>query len=148
MLRDAAQRRSNTILALTCALLDLFEAFVDFVQGPGLADHRVRPGAWIAYTSARSLRVPTMEPMTVMPFSTVSKIGRLTKLSAGRATKTSVPPRRSDAEGLLERLRRDRHRDGGMSAAERLDRRDRVLDHCVDDVVGAEFLCQFELLVD
>ena len=40
--------------------------------------------------------MPTIEPMTVIPFSTVSKIGSWTKLSAGSATNTSVPPRRSE----------------------------------------------------
>jgi hypothetical protein len=37
-----------------------------------------------------------MDPTIVMPLSTVSKIGMRTALSAGSATKTSVPLRRSD----------------------------------------------------
>ena len=37
--------------------------------------------------------VPTIDPVTVMPWSTVSKMGRRTKLSAGSPTKTRVPPR-------------------------------------------------------
>ena len=51
------------------------------------------------------------------------------------------------AEGLLEGLRRDRDGDRRVRAAERLDGLDRVLGQRVDDVVGAEFLGQFELLV-
>ena len=56
----------------------------------------VLPAACSAKTSRSSARVPTIEPTTVMPLSTVSKIGSLTSLSAGSATKTSVPPRRSE----------------------------------------------------
>src|SRR4029453_11690651 len=47
-------------------------------------------------TSLRSARVPTIEPRIVIPLRTVSKIGSWTALSAGRATKTSLPPRRND----------------------------------------------------
>ena len=56
----------------------------------------VFPAAWRSKTSRRSVRVPTIEPTTVIPFSTVSKIGGCIRFSAGRATKTSVPPRRSE----------------------------------------------------
>ena len=38
----------------------------------------------------------TIEPTTVIPFRTVSKIGSSIVFSAGNATKTSVPPRRND----------------------------------------------------
>ena len=51
----------------------------------------VRPAACRAKTSARSLRVPTIEPMTVLPLMTVSKIGRLSVASsAGRANRPGV----------------------------------------------------------
>ena len=40
--------------------------------------------------------MPTIEPTTVMPLSTVSKIGSVISFSAGSATNTSVPPRRSE----------------------------------------------------
>ena len=53
----------------------------------------VRPAAWSSKTSRRSTRVPTIEPTTVIPFSTVSKIGSRTTFSFGSPTKTSVPPR-------------------------------------------------------
>src|ERR1039458_2496045 len=57
---------------------------------------RVLPAACSSNTSRRSFRVPTIEPTIVIPLSTVSKIGILTSLSAGSATNTSLPPRRSD----------------------------------------------------
>jgi hypothetical protein len=43
-----------------------------------------------------------MDPVTVIPWRTVSKIGSWTKLSAGRATKTNVLLARSgrEAKGL------------------------------------------------
>jgi len=56
----------------------------------------VRPAACSANTSARSLRVPTMDPMIDFPLMTVSKIGTVILSSAGSATHTSRPPRRSD----------------------------------------------------
>jgi len=57
----------------------------------------VLPAACSSNTSRRSVRVPTIEPTTVIPFRTVSKIGSWIAFSAGSATRTSVPPRRSDA---------------------------------------------------
>ena len=108
---------------------------------------RVRPCAWMAYTSARSLRVPTMDPRTVMPFRTVSKMGRLTWLSAGIATKIKVPPRRSELKACSKAF--------GATATE--------IAACAPprawmasigssvsaftDVVGAEILGQLELFV-
>ena len=59
-------------------------------------------------------------------------------LSAGRPTQTSVPPRASDADRLLERDRDDRGRDRDVGAAEALDRGDGILLADVDDVLGAE----------
>src|SRR4029453_11759238 len=59
---------------------------------------RVLPAAWSSNPSRRSSRVPTIEPTTVMPFSTVSKIGSSIVFSAGSATSDIVPPRRSEAK--------------------------------------------------
>ena len=56
-----------------------------------------RPAACRANTSARSARVPTIDPMTEVPLSTVSKTGMLSVPEAGSATSTSRPPRRSPA---------------------------------------------------
>ena len=43
------------------------------------------------------LVVPTIEPRSVIPFSTVSKIGIGVSFSCGNPTNTSVPPGASDA---------------------------------------------------
>jgi hypothetical protein len=60
----------------------------------------VRPAACRAKTSPRSLRVPTIDPMTVLPLMTVSKIGRLSAaLSAGSATKLQGGSHASDPAG-------------------------------------------------
>ena len=65
--------------------LDVLDRTVDVGQRAHVADDR------------RAARRVQGEPTTVMPLRTVSKIGSFTSLSAGGATKTSVPPRRSDA---------------------------------------------------
>ena len=57
---------------------------------------RVRPRRCSSKTSSRSWWVPTIEPFTVRPPSTVWKIGRRISFSAGRPTQTSVPPRASE----------------------------------------------------
>src|SRR4249920_1751798 len=106
----------------------------------------VRPAACRAKTSARSLRVPTIEPMTVLPLMTVSKIGRLSVASsAGSATHTRRPAQRP--VGLVERPGRRRECDGHIGAAECLDRLDRIGGQRVDDMVGAEFGGHRELVV-
>ncbi len=48
--------------------------------------------------------MPTIEPLIVTPLRTVSKIGSFMKLSAGRPTNTSVPPRASDANACSKAL--------------------------------------------
>ena len=57
---------------------------------------RVLPRRCSAKTSSRSWWVPTIEPTTVSPPSTVSKIGSRMRFSAGRPTQTRRPPRASD----------------------------------------------------
>src|SRR3981189_2844369 len=60
------------------ALLDLGEALVDLGELSGLPDHPGPALPMYRVRRARSLRVPTIEPTTVMPFNTASKIGSLT----------------------------------------------------------------------
>ena len=74
------------------------DRFVDLVERALRALHPSSvPRACSAKTSSRSCRVPTIEPITVRPPSTVWKIGRPISFSAGRPTHTSVPPRASEA---------------------------------------------------
>ena len=54
------------------------------------------PSAWNSNVSARSTRVPTIDPATVMPFSTVWKIGSVISLYAGGRPARVAPPRRSE----------------------------------------------------
>ena len=100
---------------------------------------RVRPAACSRKTSARSCRVPTMEPITEVPFSTVSKIGTWTVPCAGRATMTSLPPRREPALTAVEGRVVHRQGDRGVRAAVPLEHRADVLRAGVDDDVRAEF---------
>ena len=91
--------------------------------------------------------MPTIEPTTVMPLSTVSKIGSFISFSAGSATKTSVPPRRSEPNACSNERGRDRQRDRLVGAAEALDRRDGILLRRVHRELGTELACELELLV-
>src|SRR6187551_2263508 len=100
---------------------------------------RVLPAACSSKTSRRSTRVPTIEPTTVMPLRTVSKIGSSMWFSAGSATKTSVPPRRGGAHG---------QRDGLVGAAQLANRLDGISPARVHDELRAELVGQLELLVD
>ncbi len=92
--------------------LDVRDRLVD-VEPAGASLRSPAPdrGLRSSNTSRRSLRVPTIEPTTVMPFSTVSKIGSRTSLSAGNATNTSVPPRRSELQFCSNEARRNRQSD-------------------------------------
>ena len=91
--------------------------------------------------------MPTIEPMTEMPLSTVGKIGRLIgpSVSGGSPTQTSRPPRRSDGERLLE----DGGDDGGTTATSTPPSSSIAatgsLVAGVDDVVGAQLAGQLEL---
>ena len=129
--------------------LDVLDRLVDLGERPRLADDPgpARPRAARRPRAGRA-RVPTIEPTTVMPFSTVSKIGSSTCSSAGRPTKTSVPPRRSEPYACSNALRRDGERDRRVGAAEPLDRRGRVVLGRVDGELGAELARELELLVD
>ena len=70
----------------------LGDGFVDLVELRVSAMTRVLPGAWRAKTSARSCRVPTIEPMISMPFSTVSKIGMFIVLRPGGPRRSVASP--------------------------------------------------------
>ena len=71
--------------------------------------------------------MPTIEPITVMPLSTVSKIGSAHLVVGGQADQHQAAAAAQRAEGLLERPRRRGEDDRGVGAAERLDGLGRVL---------------------
>ena len=91
--------------------------------------------------------MPTIDPRMVMPFRTVSKIGRLTWLSAGRATKTRVPPRRSELKACSKAFGATATEMAACAPPRAWMACDRVLGQRVHHVVGAEILREFQLLV-
>ena len=119
-------RRSNTRRA-GAVLEHVGEGLVDLLERARLADDPRASGGVELERLGQVDRVPTIEPVTVMPCRTVSKIGSAMRLSAGRPTKTESTAPAQRAVGLLERLRRGGQRDGRVGAAEGLDGLGRIL---------------------
>ena len=93
--------------------------------------------------------MPTIEPLTVSPPSTVWKIGRRISFSRRQADADQRAAAGERSERLLEGGGLTGRRDRLVGAAERLDRRDRVLLAGVDEVLGAELARGVQpLLVD
>ena len=91
--------------------------------------------------------MPTIEPTTVIPFRTVSKIGSWMVFSAGSADEHERPATPKRAVRLLERLRRHRQCDRLVGPSEPLDRGRRVLLGGVHRERRAELSGELELLL-
>nr|BFE79338.1 hypothetical protein GCM10020093_019390 [Planobispora longispora] len=86
-----------------------------------------------------------MEPITLMPPSTVSKTGRLIALSLGRDQHQAAAAPQAGVR-LLQHARAGGQHDRHVGPAERLDLGDRVAGGGVDGVGGAQLLGQAELV--
>ena len=103
------------------------EGLVDLLEPARLTDHPSAPAAWSSNVSARSTRVPTIEPVTVIPLQDRLEDRQRHAVVGGEPDEDESAAPAERGEGLLEQLRRSGQGDRRVGAAQGLDGLGRIL---------------------